>query len=101
MASWNLWHGCTKISPGCMNCYMYRRDEEFGKDASVVEKTSSFDLPVRRKRDGSYVLQPDGSFSEILSYAHKLHLAGVDKESALKQSLSYARTIMKKKSGGK
>ena len=62
MASWNLWHGCTKISPGCMNCYMYRRDEEFGKDASVVEKTSSFDLPVRRKRDGSYVLQPDGSF---------------------------------------
>ena len=62
MASWNLWHGCTKISPGCLNCYVYRRDAEFGKDASEVAKTGSFNLPVRRKRDGSYALQPDGDF---------------------------------------
>lgn len=62
MSSWNLWHGCTKISPGCLNCYVYRRDAEFGKDSSVVEKTSNFNLPVRRKRDGSYTMQPDGDF---------------------------------------
>ena len=41
-------------------------------------------------------LKPDGSFSEILAHAHKLHLAGVDKESALKQSLAYARKLGKK-----
>ncbi|MBQ8140710.1 MAG: DUF5131 family protein [Clostridia bacterium] len=62
MASWNLWHGCTKISAGCQNCYVYRRDSEFGKDSSLLEKTSSFDLPLRRKRDGSYLLQDDGDF---------------------------------------
>lgn len=35
-------------------------------------------------------LAPGGDFSEILAYAHKLHLAGVEKENALKQTLSYA-----------
>ena len=36
-------------------------------------------------------LRPDSNFSEILAYAHKLRLAGVDKESALKQTLAFAR----------
>ena len=46
MPLWNPWHGCTKCSPGCQNCYVYRRDAEFGKDASIVKKTASFNLPV-------------------------------------------------------
>lgn len=58
MSTWNLWHGCTKISPGCANCYVYRRDGQFGKDASRVEKTASFDLPLRRGKYGQYKLQP-------------------------------------------
>ncbi len=53
---WNPWHGCKKISPGCLNCYMYRRDAEFGKDSSVVTKTASFRLPVQRDRKGNYKL---------------------------------------------
>ena len=60
MAIWNPWHGCHKISSGCLNCYMYRRDAEFGKDSSAVEKTSSFSLPISRRRDGSYRLQESG-----------------------------------------
>ena len=54
---WNPWHGCTKISPGCANCYVYRRDAEFGKDSSVVTKTASFDLPVKKNRQKEYKLQ--------------------------------------------
>ena len=50
--NWNLWHGCTKASLGCLHCYMYRRDESIGKDPSVVQKTDSFDLPVRILRSG-------------------------------------------------
>ena len=38
-------------------------------------------------------LRPDRSFSEILAYAHKLRLAGVCKESALKQTLAFARKM--------
>lgn len=38
-------------------------------------------------------LVPDRNFSEILAYSHKLRLAGVNKESALKQTLAYARKL--------
>ena len=38
-------------------------------------------------------LKPDKSFSELLAYAHKLRLAGIPKESALKQTLSLARKM--------
>ena len=61
MQGWSPWHGCHKVSPGCKHCYVYRRDESFGKDASIVYKTKSFALPIQKKRDGSYKLQPDGS----------------------------------------
>ena len=52
--TWNLWHGCTKVSAGCAHCYMYRRDESVGRDPSKVEKTREFDLPVRILRSGPY-----------------------------------------------
>lgn len=38
-------------------------------------------------------LKPGAEFTEILAYAHKLRLAGVPKESALKQTLGYARQV--------
>ena len=41
-------------------------------------------------------LTPGEDFSDILAYAHKLRLAGIDRDSALKQVLAYARK--KKKS---
>lgn len=36
-------------------------------------------------------LNPGKNFSDLLNYAHKLRLAGIDKKSALKQTISYAR----------
>lgn len=36
-------------------------------------------------------LSPDRSFSELLSFSHKLRLAGISKESALKQTLSLGK----------
>ena len=41
-------------------------------------------------------LEPGDDFAEILGYAHKLRLAGIEKESALKQTLTYARKLRKK-----
>lgn len=57
MAIWNPWHGCKKISSGCENCYVYRRDMQFGKDSSIVTKTLDFNLPVKKNRNGEYKLQ--------------------------------------------
>ena len=52
--TWNLWHGCKKVSPGCQHCYMFRRDEEYGKDPTIVHKTGRFNLPVRKFRSGPF-----------------------------------------------
>lgn len=52
--NWNLWHGCSKISTGCENCYVYRMDTKYGRDPKDVKKTADFNLPVKKKRDGSY-----------------------------------------------
>ena len=59
MSIWNPWHGCQKISPGCANCYVYRRDESIGKDASVVTKTGDYGLPLKKNRQGQYKLTPE------------------------------------------
>lgn len=55
---WNLWHGCHKFSPGCANCYVYRSDAKYQRDSTAVYQTRAFDLPIRRKRDGSYKIPP-------------------------------------------
>ena len=59
MPVWNPWHGCHKYSPGCLNCYVYRRDARYDKDSSIVTKTRNFDLPLKRNREGVYKLQKE------------------------------------------
>ena len=56
MAQWNPWHGCHKISAGCNNCYVYRMDSKFERDASMVTKTSNFELPLKKSRNGTFKL---------------------------------------------
>jgi len=40
-ASWNPWYGCTKISPGCKFCYMYREMERYGRDPFTVTRSKT------------------------------------------------------------
>jgi protein gp37 len=44
-ATWNPWRGCMKVSPGCKYCYMFREQERYGRDPSVVvrSKTTFYD----------------------------------------------------------
>ncbi|MGL5541604.1 MAG: DUF5131 family protein [Erysipelotrichaceae bacterium] len=55
---WNPWHGCHKISEGCAHCYMFRHDLSYGRNPEEVHVTQNFDLPLRKKRDGSYRIEP-------------------------------------------
>ena len=43
-----------------MHCYVFRRDAEFEKDSNIVAKTSSFNLPIRRDRQGVWKV-PSGT----------------------------------------
>ena len=57
-SEWNPWHGCHKISPGCLHCYMYRADQRHGQDGKTVYKTASFNMPLRRDKNGDYKIPP-------------------------------------------
>lgn len=59
-SDWNPWHGCSKISPGCAYCYVYRQDAMYGsaKSSWEVRKNADFTLPLKRKRDKSWKLTP-------------------------------------------
>ena len=60
-SDWNPWHGCTKISPGCKYCYVYRQDKMYGSEieSSECRKTGAFNLPLKKKRNGEYKI-PSG-----------------------------------------
>ena len=58
MAQWNPWHGCRKISDGCQNCYVYRIDASFDRDASAITKTTAYNLPLKKSCNGKYKLMP-------------------------------------------
>lgn len=51
---WNLWHGCTKKSEGCLNCYMYSIDAKHERNPYEVVKTGNFNLPIRKTRGNEY-----------------------------------------------
>ena len=56
---WNPWHGCHKFSEGCLNCYMYYLDAlrgRYGGDISRAQE--SFYLPLKKRRDGTYKINP-------------------------------------------
>lgn len=49
-ATWNPWHGCRKVSPGCKFCYMYRDKERYGQDATTVLRSKTkFKEPLKWK----------------------------------------------------
>lgn len=47
--SQNFWRGCTKLSPGCAHCYMYRDQLRYGRDPQVVVRAAdaTFYAPLR------------------------------------------------------
>lgn len=49
-ATWNPWHGCHKISPGCKFCYMFREKKQYGQDPNlVVRSKTKFGDPLKWK----------------------------------------------------
>ena len=47
-ATWNPWQGCTKVSAGCLHCYMFAEKKRYGQDPSVVRRsTTTFADPLK------------------------------------------------------
>ena len=56
--TWNPWHGCRRISGGCLSCPVYQKDYRYGRNPSLVFRTKAFDLPVQKSRSHAFRLCP-------------------------------------------
>lgn len=47
--TYNPWHGCHKVSPGCRFCYMYQDKKRYGQDPDIVvrSKDATFRAPLK------------------------------------------------------
>lgn len=81
---------------------VFAGEEAFSGDTEfLLERLAAYDEIMARPhvmgRDLIAAgLEPGEDFSEILEYAHKLRLAGIEKDLAMKQVLSYARDLRKR-----
>lgn len=50
--TWNPWRGCTKVSPGCAHCYMYRDQIRYGRNPAEVVRSAdaTFFRPLRDRK---------------------------------------------------
>lgn len=51
--TWNPWQGCTKVSAGCANCYMFREKRHYGQSPENVVRSSpkTFRAPVKWEQE--------------------------------------------------
>ena len=48
--TWNPWEGCSKISIGCANCYMFADLIRFGRDPNQPHRTKTWGDPIKWNR---------------------------------------------------
>lgn len=73
-------------------------DEKNSNEAFLNERLKIYKEYISRPQvEGKDLLNaginPSESYKELLQFAHKLHLAGVPKESALKQTIAYSKKL--------
>lgn len=51
-STWNPWTGCTKVSPGCAECYMFRWAARAGRDPEELRRSAerTFRFPLRLEK---------------------------------------------------
>ncbi len=57
MAMWTPWHGCHKLSEGCLNCYIHKGDKKRNVDTNNIEKTDNFYAPIAKNKKGEYKIK--------------------------------------------
>ncbi len=61
--TWNPWRGCTKVSPGCAHCYMFRDQRRYGRDPGRVVRTTTWREPLRWQKKAAAAGRTDLVFT--------------------------------------
>ena len=56
---WQLVEGCTKVSPGCNNCWSMAKEKRFRKETGVAVHSERLGRPLKRKKPASYAIWND------------------------------------------
>ena len=56
---WQLVEGCTKVSPGCDNCWSMAKEKRFRKESGIVFHDERLNRPLKRKTPASYAIWND------------------------------------------
>ena len=56
---WQLVEGCTKVSPGCKNCWSLVKEARFRKETGVVYHGERLERKLNRKKPASYSIWND------------------------------------------
>ena len=48
--TWNPWYGCSKVTEGCANCYMFREQKQYGRNPKQLNRSKTkFHEPMKWK----------------------------------------------------
>lgn len=53
--TWNPWHGCKKVSPGCLYCYMHRDKERYGQSPTTILRSKTNFYAPEKWKEGKLV----------------------------------------------
>lgn len=72
--SWNCWQGCTKVSSGCANCYMFSDKKRYNQNPEKVirSKDKTFYKPLAKNRNKEYKIE-SGSKIFVCSWSDFFH----------------------------
>lgn len=57
--TWNPWHGCTPVSPGCEHCYMMYLDAQRGVNGRIIHRNKTrMAKPTSKNRQREYKVRP-------------------------------------------
>ena len=73
MSIWNPWHGCTRLSRACAGCIVFQTDAAYGRNTTLVRKTKTFDLPIKKNRKREYRLMPEDGIVETCCTSDFFH----------------------------
>lgn len=61
--TWNPWRGCTKVSPGCKNCYMFTAQSRYGRNPAEVVRTKTWGDPIKWQRGAAAAKRQERVFT--------------------------------------
>jgi len=72
--TWNPIRGCTRVSAGCLNCFMFTEQRRYGLDPTVVVKTKTWGQPRKWQREAEKAGRQDLVF--VCSWSDLFHIDG-------------------------